>query len=75
MAAIRIVHHTKSASVSLHSIVERSGHKGNWANRNRGVVLVFVIVFIVVVGIIALLAYRRWLKRKADKESYETTHD
>jgi predicted negative regulator of RcsB-dependent stress response len=34
-----------------------------------------VVVFIVVVGIIALLAYRRWLKRKADKESYETTHD
>jgi hypothetical protein len=36
------------------TVVERSGHKGNWANRNRGVVLVFVIVFIVVVGIIAL---------------------
>ena len=75
MAATGIVHHNMLASVSLHSMVERSGHKGNWANRNRGVVLVFVIVFIIVIGIIALFAYRRWLKRKADKESYETTRD
>ncbi|KAJ6139908.1 hypothetical protein N7471_006394 [Penicillium samsonianum] len=75
MAAIRIIHHTKSASLSLHSIAERSGKKGNWANRNRGVVLVFCIVFLVVVGIMALFAYRRMLKRKADKESYETTRD
>lgn len=75
MAPTKIVHHTKSASLSLHSIVERSGHKGNWANRNRGVVLVFCIVFLVVMGILALFAYRRMLRRKAEKEAYETTSD
>ncbi|KAJ5199730.1 hypothetical protein N7491_009472 [Penicillium cf. griseofulvum] len=74
MPPIKKVHATKSASLSLHSIVER-GKKGNWANRNRGVVLVFCIVFLVVVGVMALFAYRRMLKRKADKESYETTRD
>ncbi|KAJ5807348.1 hypothetical protein N7447_010804 [Penicillium robsamsonii] len=75
MAPVKIIHHTSSASLSLHSIAERGGHKRNWANRNRGVVLVFCIVFLVVVGIMALFAYRRMLKRKADKESYETTRD
>ncbi|KAJ5969675.1 hypothetical protein N7501_005923 [Penicillium viridicatum] len=75
MAPVKIIHHTKSVSLSLHQIVERSGHKGNWANRNRGVVLVFCIVFLVVVGIMALFAYRRMLQRKANKESYETTSD
>ncbi|KAJ5965968.1 hypothetical protein N7481_012682 [Penicillium waksmanii] len=47
--------------------------RGNWADKNRGVVLVFVIVFIVFLGLVSLVAYRRWMKRKADKESYETT--
>ncbi|KGO78192.1 hypothetical protein PITC_034070 [Penicillium italicum] len=75
MAPVKIIHRTKSASLSLHSIVERSGKKGNWANRNRGVVLVFCIVFLIVVGIMALFAYRRMLQRKAEKESYETTSD
>ncbi|KAJ5757716.1 uncharacterized protein N7511_006410 [Penicillium nucicola] len=56
-------------SPSLNFLIARD----NWANKNRGVVLVFAIVFLVVVGIIALFAYRRWLKQKADKESYETT--
>lgn len=54
----------------LHLMAKRD----NWANKNRGVVLVFVIVFIVAVGIISLFIYRRWMKRKADKESYETTN-
>ncbi|KOS39501.1 hypothetical protein ACN38_g9659 [Penicillium nordicum] len=75
MAPVKIIHRTKSPSLSLYQIVERSGHKGNWANRNRGVVLVFCIVFLVVVGVMALFAYRRMLQRKAKKESYETTSD
>ncbi|KAJ5782322.1 hypothetical protein N7457_004096 [Penicillium paradoxum] len=75
MAAINVIYHGNSASPSLHSIVKRSGHKGNWANRNRGVVLVFCIVFLVVVGIMALFGYRRFLKRKVEKQSYETTKD
>jgi predicted Na+-dependent transporter len=73
MAAIESIYYTTSItpspSLSLGSLVARK----NWADKNRGVVLVFVIVFLVVMGIIALFAYRRWLKRKADKESYETT--
>jgi predicted permease len=75
MAAIKLIPHTKSASPSLSPslsfLVTRD--KDNWADKNRGVVLVFVIVFLVVVGIIALYAYRRWLKRQAEKETYETT--
>jgi predicted negative regulator of RcsB-dependent stress response len=75
MAAIKLIPHTKSPSPSpfpsLSFLAARD--KDNWANKNRGVVLVFAIVFLVVVGIIALFAYRRWLKRQAEKESYETT--
>ncbi|CAG8311638.1 unnamed protein product, partial [Penicillium salamii] len=70
MPAIGVVPQTTVAP-SLYAIVRR----GNWADENRGVVLVFCIVFLVAVGIIALFAYRRWMKRKADKESYETTSD
>jgi hypothetical protein len=69
MPAIGEVPYAQVESPSLYSVVKRD----NWANKNRGVVLVFCIVFLVVVGVIALFAYRRWLKRKADKESYETT--
>ncbi|KAJ5339543.1 hypothetical protein N7452_006271 [Penicillium brevicompactum] len=71
MPAIGIESRVNGAPPSVYSVVKR----GNWADRNRGVVLVFCIVFLVVVGVIALFAYRRMLKRKADKESYETTSD
>ncbi|KAJ5342375.1 hypothetical protein N7541_011499 [Penicillium brevicompactum] len=71
MPAIGIESRVNGAPPSVYSAVKR----GNWADRNRGVVLVFCIVFLVVVGVIALFAYRRMLKRKADKESYETTSD
>lgn len=54
----------------LHQLVKR---KKNWAAKNPGVIVVFCIVFLVAVGIIALFAYRRWLKQKANKETYETT--
>lgn len=70
MAAIEVVP-AKLTTSTLYWVAKR----GNWADKNRGVVLVFCIVFLVVVGIIALFAYRRMLKRKADKESYETTSD
>ncbi|KAL4800888.1 hypothetical protein BDV19DRAFT_352289 [Aspergillus venezuelensis] len=43
----------------------------NWANENRGPVLVFVIVFIVGMGIAILLLYRQWMKRKAARQAYE----
>ncbi|KAL3476048.1 hypothetical protein BJX99DRAFT_146256 [Aspergillus californicus] len=50
-------------------LVERDG--GNWANRNRGPVLVFVIVFIVVVGIVLLFLYRRIMAKRAARAQYE----
>lgn len=67
MAAISLI--DRSQAETIHLLTKRK----NWAAKNPGVVLVFCIVFLVACGIIALLLYRRWLKRKAEKESYETT--
>jgi predicted MFS family arabinose efflux permease len=71
MPAVGVVPQAHVASPFLYPVIKRH----NWADKHRGVVLVFCIVFLVVVGVMALFAYRRWLKRKADKESYETTSD
>ncbi|KAJ6019604.1 hypothetical protein N7499_009430 [Penicillium canescens] len=73
MAVIKLIPHTKSPSPSPFPSLSFLAARDNWADENRGVILVFVIVFLVVVGIIALFAYRRWLKRQAEKETYETT--
>ncbi|KAJ5082245.1 hypothetical protein N7532_011288 [Penicillium argentinense] len=59
----------KNGVSSLRLFIKR----GNWADKNRGVILVFVIVFIVAVGIISLFGYRYWIRKKAEKESYEAT--
>ncbi|KAJ5612965.1 hypothetical protein N7510_006159 [Penicillium lagena] len=67
MAAIGLIE--RSPSSNIHSLIKRK----NWAAKNPGVVLVFCIVFLVGCGIASLFIYRRWLKRKAEKESYETT--
>ncbi|KAJ6120473.1 hypothetical protein N7523_004753 [Penicillium sp. IBT 18751x] len=67
MAPISLISRTESETLRL--LIKR----GNWASENPGVILVFCIVFLVALGIIALFAYRRYLKRKANKESYETT--
>ncbi|KAJ5121274.1 uncharacterized protein N7515_009235 [Penicillium bovifimosum] len=69
MAVIGLVYPAIPATTTRRSIIKR----GNWADKNRGVVLVFCIVFLVVVGIMALFGYRKFLKRKAEKESYETS--
>ncbi|KAI9810515.1 MAG: hypothetical protein M1826_003535 [Phylliscum demangeonii] len=37
----------------------------NWAGRNAGVVLVFAIVFVIVMGLILLFVYRKLLARRA----------
>ena len=66
MAPISLIN--RSEATSLHQFAKRS----NWASENPGVVLVFCIVFIVGLGVISLFVYRRWMKRKADKETYET---
>jgi uncharacterized BrkB/YihY/UPF0761 family membrane protein len=72
MAVIGLVYPALPVTPSPYSIVKRN--RDNWANKHRGVVLVFCIVFLVVVGVMALFAYRKFLKRKAEKESYETTN-
>jgi predicted negative regulator of RcsB-dependent stress response len=76
MAPINLLDRSQAETVhlllkraDLHQLVKRK----NWAARNPGVVLVFCIVFLVALGLVALVAYRRWLKRKANKETYETT--
>ncbi|KAJ5682185.1 hypothetical protein N7462_005350 [Penicillium macrosclerotiorum] len=66
MAAISMIERSQGSKLPL--VVKR----GNWASREPGVILVFCIVFVVAVGIIALFAYRKWMKRKAEKESFET---
>jgi predicted negative regulator of RcsB-dependent stress response len=68
MAPISLIN--RSQAETLHLLTKR---KKNWAHKNPGVVLVFCIVFLVGLGILSLFAYRRWMKRKANKESYETT--
>lgn len=73
-------HHADSmaaTSVQLHTLHQflardRHRHHKNWAHANPGVVLVFCLVFIVGVGILALLIYRYWLRRKAERAAYET---
>ncbi|KAJ5166759.1 uncharacterized protein N7482_005540 [Penicillium canariense] len=67
MPALRLI--DRSLAASLHSLAKRS----NWASREPGVILVFCIVFLVAVGLLSLVLYRRWMKRKAEKESFETT--
>ena len=57
MAAITMPH--------VHQLTKR-----HWASENPGVVLVFAIVFVVGCGIIILFLYRKWMARKAVKESY-----
>lgn len=52
---------------SLHQLSRR----GNWADDNRGVILVFVIVFIVGCGVFGLLGYRELKARKARRARYE----
>ncbi|KAJ5558207.1 hypothetical protein N7535_008422 [Penicillium sp. DV-2018c] len=71
MAVIGLLYPAFPPTRTPTSIIKR----GNWADKNRGVVLVFCIVFLVVVGIMALFGYRKFLKRKAEKESYETSSD
>ncbi|KAJ5883828.1 uncharacterized protein N7473_010714 [Penicillium subrubescens] len=46
--------------------------RGNWASREPGVILVFAIVFLVGLGIVSLFVYRKWMARKAKKQSFQT---
>ncbi|KAJ5924943.1 hypothetical protein N7454_007582 [Penicillium verhagenii] len=66
------------AAISLGSPLQASSlytlaKRRNFASRNPGVVLVFCIVFLVGLGIVSLLIYRQVLKKKAQKEKFETT--
>lgn len=60
------------AAISLPDTEARSQiTKRNWASDNPGPILVFCIVFVVGLGVLSLFAYRKWMARKAKKQSYE----
>lgn len=50
----------------VHEIVKRD----NWADNQRGVILVFVIVFIVGCGILGLIIHREWMARKHERAQW-----
>jgi hypothetical protein len=74
MATLTIVdvphhHHSgrplfSSSSTSWSELARRG-----WAGDHPGVILVFVIVFLVVLGLLLLVLYRRWLRRSAEKQA------
>lgn len=47
--------------------------RSNFASKHPGVILVFVIVFIVFLGLAALVVYRWSLRKAARKQNFETT--
>lgn len=63
MAAISITDYQPR----IHELAKR---RHNWASKNPGVILVFVIVFVVVMGVASLFLYRRLLRKKAEKQAY-----
>jgi hypothetical protein len=56
MAAISLV----TRDDALHQLARR-----NWPSENRGVMVVFCIVFVVAFGLAALFLYRRIIARRA----------
>ena len=66
-----LTHEPNQALSPLHQLYPRDHDHKNWAHANPGVVLVFCLVFIVGVGLVALVLYRQWLKRRAEKVAYE----
>lgn len=65
MAAISLI----GRETGLDRIVRNRHRHRNWASANPGVILVFCIVFIVAACIICLFGYRKWMARKAEKQS------
>jgi tryptophan-rich sensory protein len=49
----------------LHQLTRRG-----WAGREPGVIVVWCIVFIVAVGLVSLLLYRRWMRKRAEKQAF-----
>ncbi|KAL4928777.1 uncharacterized protein BDV17DRAFT_90625 [Aspergillus undulatus] len=65
-------HQTMPALDSLAIATQRQVlERRNWANDNRGPVLVFVIVFIVGMAIVLIYLYRMWMRHRASREAYE----
>jgi hypothetical protein len=57
MAAISLI----TRDDALHQLARRD----NWPSQNRGVMVVFCIVFVVAFGLAALFLYRRIIARRA----------
>lgn len=50
----------------VHEIVKRS----DWAYDQRGVILVFVIVFLVGCGLLGMIIHREWVARKTERSHW-----
>ena len=50
----------------VHEIAKRS----DWAYNQRGVILVFAIVFVVGCGILGLIIHREWVARKTERAQW-----
>ncbi|KAF3397812.1 hypothetical protein F1880_005818 [Penicillium rolfsii] len=82
MAKLNLEIHVVPPSFNMPTLVgaEQSSRNGlssiakrrNWASREPGVILVFCILFIVGLGIIALIIYRKWMARRAKNQSFTT---
>lgn len=65
MAALDLSLVRRDADAAVHQLVKRK----NWAAREAGVIVVFCIVFIVVVGLICLFLYRKLIARRARRQT------
>lgn len=66
MGVIRTLPSTSGLS-GVHRITKRSAR---WAQKQPGVILVFVIVFIVGCSILALIIHKEWKARKAERAEW-----
>ena len=65
MAALDMALVGRDAQAAVHQLTKRK----NWAAREAGVVVVFCIVFIVFSGLIFLFFYRKFLARRARRQT------
>lgn len=65
MATI-LVSQPRPTSDNIRKIMKRS----DWAQNQPGVILVFVIVFIIGCGILMVMIHKEWLARKAERAKW-----
>lgn len=65
MAVIKIPAHEPPVT-HVYEFAKRS----DWAYNQRGVILVFAIVFLVACGILGLIIHREWVARKTERAQW-----